>query len=225
MHTFAETAESKPRVRRSLSVLDTVQIARPCPADWEGMRPVAGQARERVRHCEDCRLRVYNLSSLKRADAEALLQSSEGRLCIRLYRRDDGTVLTADCSYIRRFVEKSSAGARRLAWIAACGMAAVLGSAVYAGALLRHDPSGGAGGGGFVQRGFDAIAQIHPIDRFMEWLRPQPSVPMMGGAPAGQWLAGDMSAPELVQWNVPPQPPMPSGAPERWLSPDDPPPL
>lgn len=50
-----------------------------------------------VRFCNHCRLNVYNLSELSKAEAEALLVSSEGRLCARLYRRSDGTVLTKDC--------------------------------------------------------------------------------------------------------------------------------
>lgn len=50
-----------------------------------------------IRFCNYCRLNVYNLSSLSKADAEALLASTEGRLCARLYRRSDGTVTTKDC--------------------------------------------------------------------------------------------------------------------------------
>ena len=52
---------------------------------------------ERVRFCSDCKLNVYNLSSMSRDEAEALLVKSEGRLCVRFYRRADGSVLTRDC--------------------------------------------------------------------------------------------------------------------------------
>ena len=87
-HAFAQplTTSAPPR-RAALAVLDAVQIANPCPAEWEAMGAVDGQARDRVRHCGECNLRVYNLSAMKRHDAQELLRASEGRLCVRLYRR------------------------------------------------------------------------------------------------------------------------------------------
>ena len=72
--------------------LDQIQIASPCTADWDQM-----SGDERVRHCGQCDLNVYNLSDMANADAEALIRTHEGRLCVRLYRREDGTVITADC--------------------------------------------------------------------------------------------------------------------------------
>jgi hypothetical protein len=78
--------------RRGLPLLDDVQIAAPCTASWDEM---AGD--EHVRFCGKCEKNVYNLSSLPREEAEALLGAKEGKMCVRLYRRADGTVLTADC--------------------------------------------------------------------------------------------------------------------------------
>jgi len=52
---------------------------------------------ERKRFCGDCKLNVYNLSGMTRKEAESLLEQSEGRLCVRYYRRADGTILTKDC--------------------------------------------------------------------------------------------------------------------------------
>jgi hypothetical protein len=72
--------------------LDVIDIARPCPADWDDMR---GDAQ--VRFCKHCSLNVYNLSAMTRAQAERLVTETEGRLCVRMYRRLDGTVVTADC--------------------------------------------------------------------------------------------------------------------------------
>ena len=72
--------------------LNNIKIASPCPADWNQM---IGD--ERKRYCGDCKLNVYNLSGMTRTDAENLLINSEGRLCLRFYRRTDGTVLTKDC--------------------------------------------------------------------------------------------------------------------------------
>jgi hypothetical protein len=72
--------------------LEVIDIARPCPADWEEMR-----GDDQVRFCKHCSLNVYNLSAMTRAAAEQLVAEREGRLCIRMYRRLDGTVVTADC--------------------------------------------------------------------------------------------------------------------------------
>ena len=81
------------------SLLDNVRIASPCPAEWDGM---IGD--DRVRYCGQCTKNVYNLSAMSREDAEALLRAGLEReglggegVCIRIYRRPDGTVLTADC--------------------------------------------------------------------------------------------------------------------------------
>jgi len=74
------------------SPLDNLKIASPCSASWNEM-----YGNERKRFCGDCKLNVYNLSGMTRDDAEQLLASSEGRLCVRYYRRSDGTILTKDC--------------------------------------------------------------------------------------------------------------------------------
>jgi hypothetical protein len=52
---------------------------------------------DQVRHCGQCNKNVYNLSSMTRCQAEALVHETEGRLCARLYRRADGTILTENC--------------------------------------------------------------------------------------------------------------------------------
>ncbi len=74
------------------SPLDNIRIASPCSADWEGMF-----GSDRKRFCGDCKLNVYNLSDMSRREAENLILSSEGRLCVRLFRRSDGTILTKNC--------------------------------------------------------------------------------------------------------------------------------
>jgi hypothetical protein len=73
-------------------VLEGLRVASPCTVPWDGM---AGN--DRVRHCGECRLNVYNLSEMTRREAEALVRGAEGRLCVRFFRRPDGTVLTRDC--------------------------------------------------------------------------------------------------------------------------------
>src|SRR5580765_7666474 len=72
--------------------LGILRIAVPCQASWEGM---AGD--ERVRHCTLCSLNVYNFAEMTRDEVRELLVRTEGRVCARLYRRADGTVLTRDC--------------------------------------------------------------------------------------------------------------------------------
>ena len=79
--------------KRALPLLDRVRVASPCKADWNEML-----GDERVRFCLGCEKNVYNLSSMAREDAEALLQARLGNdLCIRFYQRADGTILTEDC--------------------------------------------------------------------------------------------------------------------------------
>jgi hypothetical protein len=74
------------------SPLNNLRIASPCSANWDKM---GGD--ERKRFCGECKLNVYNLSGMTRYDAENLLRLSEGRLCVRYFKRQDGTILTADC--------------------------------------------------------------------------------------------------------------------------------
>ena len=109
--------------------LDGIRVAPPCPASWKGM---TGDAR--VRHCAGCRKNVYNLSAMTRREAETLVREREGRLCVRFFRRADGTILTADCPVGLRAVR------RRLA---------LLGSALAAtfAGLLLGGCARNAGGG------------------------------------------------------------------------------
>jgi hypothetical protein len=72
--------------------LKDIRVATPCTASWEGM---AGD--ERVRHCTLCSLNVYNFQEMTRDEIRVLLDRTEGRVCARLYRRADGTLLTSDC--------------------------------------------------------------------------------------------------------------------------------
>lgn len=101
---------------RFTNPLDGVRVAAPCPADWSKM---AGD--ERVRYCGECNLHVYNLSGMTRREAETLITNAEGRLCVRFYRRADGTVLTRNCPVGLRALK------RRVTRIASATLTAVLG--------------------------------------------------------------------------------------------------
>jgi Carboxypeptidase regulatory-like domain len=74
------------------NLLERMRIASPCPMSWEKM---SGDGE--VRFCDQCQLHVYNISEMTRERVEELLTIKEGRICARLYRRADGTVLTKDC--------------------------------------------------------------------------------------------------------------------------------
>jgi hypothetical protein len=75
---------------------------------------------DRVRHCQECNLNVYNLSEMTRAQAERLIAEREGRLCVRFYRRADGTMLMQDCP--RRF----QALVRRASRLAGAALSAII---------------------------------------------------------------------------------------------------
>jgi hypothetical protein len=81
--------------------LNNLKIASPCPTSWDGM-----YGNEKVRFCGECKLNVYNLSGMTKEQAEDLLLGTEGRLCVRYFRRADGTVLTQDCPVGWRAVKK-----------------------------------------------------------------------------------------------------------------------
>ena len=82
--------------------LNNIKIASPCSADWDAMI-----GNNRQRYCGECKLNVYNLSGMSRAEAENLIMNSEGRVCVRYFRRSDGTIITNDCPVGLQAVRKS----------------------------------------------------------------------------------------------------------------------
>lgn len=106
---------------RKDDILGNVRVAAPCHQSWEGM-----EGDERIRHCDACRLNVYNLSEMTREEASDLIRSKEGRLCVRYYRRTDGMILTKDCPVGVRAARK------RLAYAVACTFVLFMSMAAYA---------------------------------------------------------------------------------------------
>jgi hypothetical protein len=167
--------------------LEVIEIQSPCPAPWDKMR-----GDDRVRFCTECNLHVYNLSALSREEATRLLiERSEtgGRLCVRLYKRSDGTVITRDCGGGVR------AAARRAAKLAGTAVGVVLCAAlapVLIGAPTRKpdpDPPGfGATVDTTVAGSWDRL--VHPLGRLRAWMH-QRSVP----APPRGALMGDIVMP------------------------------
>lgn len=72
--------------------VNKLRIASPCPMNWENM-----SGDEKVRFCRSCKLNVYNISEMTNAEVTSLIAKTEGRICGRIYRRSDGTILTKDC--------------------------------------------------------------------------------------------------------------------------------
>src|SRR5882762_5691749 len=97
------------------SPLDNVRVAAPCNADWEQMI-----VNERARFCGQCNLNVYNLSSMTKSEAESFIARNEGRLCVRFYRRADGSILTDNCPVGLRAIR------RKLSYFAKAVSSAVL---------------------------------------------------------------------------------------------------
>ena len=99
------------------SPLDHIKIAAPCSADWDQMFSFEDK---RVRFCSQCNLNVYNLSDMSRQEAEALVNKTEGRLCVRFYRRADGSILTQNCPLGLKAIK------RRVTWVAQVVLGMVL---------------------------------------------------------------------------------------------------
>ena len=116
-----ELVEIEARLRgekRRLPMLENIQIASPCHAEWSEM---IGD--NRVRYCGSCEKNVFNLSAMTRDEAESLIIASGSKICVRMYKRTDGTVMTEDCT-----VGAKKKRRKRLA--AALVGAAALGAAV-----------------------------------------------------------------------------------------------
>jgi hypothetical protein len=106
-----------------------IQIASPCTESWDNMT-----GDERVRRCASCKLNVYNLHELTMSEVETLMRKPNGRLCVRLYQRKDGTVITADCPV----------GLRKVRMRLASGMIATAAfvAAVFASVVQFGSPGG-----------------------------------------------------------------------------------
>jgi Carboxypeptidase regulatory-like domain len=89
---------------KTTSNLDHLSIASPCPANWEQMN-----GDEHVRFCDLCNLHVYNIAPLTPKEVETLIANTEGRICARIFRRADGTIMTKDCPVGLRAIRRQGA--------------------------------------------------------------------------------------------------------------------
>lgn len=110
--------------------LNNLKIASPCPVGWDTMK-----GDDRKRFCDMCSLNVYNISEMTRSEAETFIRNAEGRICARIYRRADGTMITRDCPVgLRAYRKKAAAYAG-----AALSMVLGLFSAGYGQCKVKTD--------------------------------------------------------------------------------------
>ena len=109
-----------PTTKRSLNILE---VKSPCDEPWSEMKQVGpGQ-----RNCALCMQDVYDLSEMTKEEAEDLIFESTGRVCVRFYRRMDGSIVTRDCSPVRfRRLHAAGRSSMRLAAKVVGGAVALL---------------------------------------------------------------------------------------------------
>ncbi|NHZ95207.1 hypothetical protein [Massilia sp. CCM 8734] len=72
--------------------LHLVEIPEPCGASWDDMT-----GDHRVRHCKECDKNVFNLSAMPAMEGAALIaENLNGDLCVRMDKRQDGSVVSSD---------------------------------------------------------------------------------------------------------------------------------
>ncbi len=111
--------------------LSRIRVATPCSENWQDM-----SGDERSRFCDKCHLHVYNFEGMTSAEVSDLVQSRQGRICVRFYRRADGTILTSDCR------DGAVAPSWKLTRIAGVAISAAL--SVGAGVAQTPAPQGNA---------------------------------------------------------------------------------
>jgi hypothetical protein len=140
--------------------LELISVASLCTAPWEAMT-----GDDRTRFCGECQRHVYNLSDLSRTEAEILIQQTEGQLCVRYFRRRDGTIQTSDCPVGLQAVRRRL---RMVASVAVAGLGLLIGGVLTVIGAARHDEKG------------RRLRDIEPIHSIVEWFSPSPPPVLMG---------------------------------------------
>jgi hypothetical protein len=140
-------AERAARVRTYLPVLDAelreatdpwlqaIRVTTPCRARWEDM-----EGDDVTRHCTHCDRDVYEISRMSRDEIAALFTRAAESPCVRLQRRHDGRIVTADCP----------APAARPGALRSLALAALVGGGLYTAAATTSTTLGGAARSPFV---------------------------------------------------------------------------
>jgi hypothetical protein len=119
----------------TVAVLDQIAVAAPCPVSWDAMH-----GDHQVRFCARCERNVYNLSEMSAVEAVQLIEARQGQLCVQLFRRRDGTLVTADCPVGWRWRVFKFLRRRRLAWAAALFALVFLSGCPMGGGNMRPMP-------------------------------------------------------------------------------------
>ncbi|HKE03943.1 MAG TPA: carboxypeptidase-like regulatory domain-containing protein, partial [Blastocatellia bacterium] len=104
--------------------LDQLKIVSPCSTDWDQM-----SGDEKKRFCSECDKFVYDFSQMTRRQVEAIVSIHQGRMCARITRRPDGSVLTLETPPIHPIAN------RRASPVVNATLAAILGLSVSANAI------------------------------------------------------------------------------------------
>ena len=166
-------------MNQTLPTLELIQIATPCEASWDDMK-----GDDRMRFCGQCKLHVYNISDMPRDEAEKLVNQREGRLCVRMFRRHDGTVLTRDCPVGLRAVR------RRL----------IRSMAALAGLILAM--IGGTAFGSRISRLLPSSIRP-PSESLAEWVEPTPKPWVCQPPVMGKMVMGAPPPPPVITPPVP----------------------
>ena len=169
--------------------LDNIRIASPCNADWDQMF-----GNDRARFCGQCKLNVYNLSAMTREEAELLIGRTEGRLCVRYFRRADGSVMTKDCPVGLRAIR------RRMSYVARAVGSAVLGFLAGLGLYAIRPPS----------PGFTTMGAIAVPMRTLPVVQEPPSIPEPYAIERGELHMGRVGLGKVVGTPAPLKPRKPA---------------
>ncbi|MBX9687168.1 MAG: PepSY domain-containing protein [Candidatus Obscuribacterales bacterium] len=74
-----------------------LEIPKPCSVPWESMK-----GSSRIRFCDQCQKNVFNISDMTESEAVNLIVSREGKVCISMLKRADGTIVSDECPPILR---------------------------------------------------------------------------------------------------------------------------
>jgi hypothetical protein len=139
-----------------LATLASVEIASPCPVQWKDL-----DGDERKRFCGQCKQHVFNLEELTIDEVMVMFREARReRVCMRFFRRADGTVITRDCDsafqvakrvVARRMGTPADSGPTRRQWQAIGVSVAVIvvtigiwASEAYAKHVRRMEALGGS---------------------------------------------------------------------------------
>ncbi|CAN5391127.1 hypothetical protein BH09SUM1_BH09SUM1_29960 [soil metagenome] len=144
--------------------LNLLRIANPCPVSWNSMKGT-----DRERFCGLCKKNVYDTSKMKADEIRALVGGSDGEVCARLFKRQDGTLVTADCAPTRR---------RRAVMFAMT----VIGAIMAVGASAFASTTSSTSRSARPRDTAEQFARTHePTRTIINWIAPPPPMSMIAG--------------------------------------------